>query len=87
MIKKANIGNTHEVTELAQELRTIIEKEIRPLEDGIMRARARNHEYDGAADRLLPRLSERNDIIRLNTLKWVIQEIEKLENKRSIASR
>jgi hypothetical protein len=35
-----------------------------------------------AVGRLLSRLSERNDIIRVNTLKWVLEVIEKLEDKK-----
>jgi hypothetical protein len=34
-----------------------------------------------AADRLLSRIADRNDIIRINTLRWVLEVIEKLEQK------
>lgn len=62
------------VAELVQKLRSILEEEIQALEDGIMQDRALN---DEAMGRLLSRLSKRNDIIRINTLKWVLEEIEK----------
>jgi hypothetical protein len=33
-------------------------------------------------DRLLSRIADRNDIIRINTLRWVLEVIEKLEHER-----
>jgi hypothetical protein len=41
----------------------------------------KNHAHEGEmTDRLLSRLSERNDIIRINTPEWVLKIIAKLEN-------
>jgi hypothetical protein len=33
-------------------------------------------------ERLLSRIADRNDIIRINTLRWVLEVIEKLEHER-----
>jgi hypothetical protein len=41
----------------------------------------KNHTHEGEiTDRLLSRLADRNDIIRINTLEWVLKIIAKLEN-------
>ena len=42
----------------------------------------KNHIHEGeATDRLLSRIADRNDIMRINTLEWVLKIIAKLENK------
>jgi hypothetical protein len=41
----------------------------------------KNHAHRGEiTDRLLSRLADRNDIIRINTLEWVLKIIAKLES-------
>jgi len=42
----------------------------------------KNHAQEGdTIDRLLSRLADRNDIIRINTIEWVLKIIAKLENQ------
>ena len=43
----------------------------------------KNHTQEGnnATDRLLSRIADRNDIIRINTIEWVLKIIAKLENQ------
>jgi hypothetical protein len=42
----------------------------------------KNHTQEGdATDRLLSRLADRNDIIRINTIEWVLKIISNLENQ------
>ena len=43
----------------------------------------KSHAQEGnnATDRLLSRISDRNDIIRINTIEWVLKIIAKLENQ------
>jgi hypothetical protein len=41
----------------------------------------KNHANEGEiTDRLLSRLADRNDIIRINTMEWVLKIIARLEN-------
>jgi hypothetical protein len=64
-----------------KELKSILQKEIQDLETNLMK----NHAHEGEiTDRLLSRLAERNDIIRINTLEWVLKIIAKLENSCSM---
>jgi hypothetical protein len=42
----------------------------------------KNHAQEGdATNRLLSRIADRNDIIRINTIEWVLKIISKLENQ------
>ena len=43
----------------------------------------KNHAQEGnnATDRLLSRIADRNDIIRINTIEWVLKIISNLENQ------
>ena len=60
-----------------EELKIILQKEIQNLKTNLMK----NHIHeDEATDRLLSRIADRNDIIRINTLEWVLKIIVKLEN-------
>lgn len=60
-----------------EELKIILQKEIQDLKTNLMK----NHIHKGeATDRLLSRIADRNDIIRINTLEWVLKIIVKLEN-------
>ena len=61
-----------------EELRSILQNEIQNLKINLMK----NHAQEGnATDRLLSRLADRNDIIRINTIEWVLKIIAKLENQ------
>ena len=41
----------------------------------------KSHIHEGEmTDRLLSRLADRNDMIRINTLEWVLKIIARLEN-------
>jgi hypothetical protein len=60
-----------------EELKTIMQKEIQDLKTTLIK----NHIQEGEiTDRLLSRIADRNDIIRINTLEWVLKIIAKLEN-------
>jgi hypothetical protein len=64
--------------QLEEELKSILKKEIYDLKANLMK----NHIQEGEiTDRLLSRLADRNDIIRINTLEWVLRIIAKLENR------
>ena len=52
-----------------EELKTILQKEVQDLKTSLMK----NHINEGeATDRLLSRIADRNDVIRINTLEWVL---------------
>ncbi len=56
----------------------ILQKEVQDLKTSLMK----NHINEGeATDRLLSRIADRNDIMRINTLEWVLKIIAKLENR------
>ena len=59
-----------------EELKSILKNELQNLETNLMKNRAQEGD---AADRLLSRLTDRNDIIRINTLEWVLKIIAELE--------
>jgi hypothetical protein len=60
-----------------EELKWILRNEIQDLRTNLMK----NHAHRGEiTDRLLSRLADRNDIIRINTLEWVLKIIAKLES-------
>jgi hypothetical protein len=61
-----------------EELKSILQNELQNLKTSLMKNRAQ--EVD-ATDRLLSRLTDRNDIIRINTIEWVLKIIAKLENR------
>jgi hypothetical protein len=61
-----------------EELKMILQKEVQDLKTSLMK----NHINEGeATDRLLSRIADRNDIMRINTLEWVLKIIAKLENR------
>ena len=61
-----------------EELKSILRNELQDLKTNLMK----NHAQEGnATDRLLSRLADRNDIIRINTIEWVLKIIAKLENQ------
>jgi hypothetical protein len=60
-----------------EELKSILQNELQDLKTNLMKNRAQEGD---ATDRLLSRLTDRNDIIRINTIEWVLKIIAKLEN-------
>jgi hypothetical protein len=61
-----------------EELKMILQKEVQDLKTSLMK----NHINEGeATDRLLSRIADRNDIMRINTLEWVLKIIAKLDNR------
>jgi hypothetical protein len=67
------------VTELLLDnLKIILQQEIRDLQ---LNLEEKKYKGRDATDRLLSRIADRNDIIRINTLRWVLEVIDKLEQK------
>jgi hypothetical protein len=64
---------------LLDDLKMVLQQEIRDLQRNFQEKRYKSGE---AEDRLLSRIADRNDIIRINTLRWVLEVIEKLEHER-----
>jgi hypothetical protein len=64
---------------LLDELKMILQQEIRDLQRNLQEKRYKSGD---ATYRLLSRITDRNDIIRINTLRWVLEVIEKLEHER-----
>ena len=56
----------------------ILQQEIRDLQRNLQEKR---YKISDATDRLLSRMADRNDIIRINTLQWVLEVIEKQEHE------
>jgi hypothetical protein len=59
-------------------LKMILQQEIHDLQSNLQ---GKKYKSGDATDRLLSRIADRNDIIRINTLRWVLEVIEKLEQK------
>ena len=59
-------------------LKIILQQEILTLQNTL---KEQKYKSGDATDRLLSRIADRNDIIRINTLQWVLEVIEKLENQ------
>jgi hypothetical protein len=64
---------------LLDDLKMILQQEIRDLQRNLQEKRYKSSD---ATDRLLSRIADRKDIIRINTLRWILQVIEKLEHER-----
>ena len=62
-------------------LKMILQQEILNLQSNLEEKKYKGAGGD-ATDRLLSRIADRNDIIRINTLRWVLEVIEKLEHER-----
>ena len=60
-------------------LKMILQQEILNLQHNLQE---KKYNSGDATDRLLSRIADRNDIIRINTLRWVLEVIEKLEYER-----
>jgi hypothetical protein len=60
-------------------LKMILQQEILNLQSNLQEKKYKNG--NDATDRLLSRIADRNDIIRINTLRWVLEIIEKLEHE------
>ena len=56
----------------------MLQNELQDLKTNLMKNRTQEGD---ATDRLLSRLTDRNDIIRINTIEWVLKVIAKLENQ------
>jgi hypothetical protein len=59
-------------------LKMILQQEIRDLQNNLQE---KKYKSGDATDRLLSRIADRNDIIRINTLRWVLEVIDKLEKR------
>ena len=59
-------------------LKMILQQEILDLQLNLQEKKYKSGS-DDPTDRLLSRIADRNDIIRINTLRWVLEVIEKLE--------
>jgi hypothetical protein len=66
---------------LLDNLKMILQQEIRDLQHNLQEKKYKTSTSD-ATDRLLSRIADRNDIIRINTLQWVLEVIEKIECER-----
>jgi hypothetical protein len=62
-------------------LKMILQQEILDLQHSLQEKKYKSGGGD-PTDRLLSRIADRNDIIRINTLRWVLEVIEKLEHER-----
>ena len=62
-------------------LKMILQQEILDLQNNLQEKKYKSGSGD-PTDRLLSRIADRNDIIRINTLRWVLEVIEKLEHER-----
>ena len=64
-----------------EELKSILQRELQDLKANLIKS----HSQEGdATDRLLSRLADRNDIIRINTIEWVLKIIKKLEDHQAL---
>jgi hypothetical protein len=64
-----------------EELKFILQKEVQDLKTNLIKS----HSQEGdATDRLLSRLADSNDIIRINTIEWVLKIIKKLEDHQAL---
>jgi hypothetical protein len=61
-------------------LKIILQQEIINLQSNLQEKKYKSG--SDATERLLSRIADRNDIIRINTLRWVLEIIEKLEHER-----
>lgn len=67
---------------LLDNLKMILQQEIRDLQRSLQEKKYKSSGGgDDATDRLLSRIADRNDIIRINTLQWVLEVTEKLERE------
>jgi hypothetical protein len=62
-------------------LKMILQQEIINLQSNLQEKKYKSGGGD-ATERLLSRIADRNDLIRINTLRWVLEVIEKLEHER-----
>lgn len=60
-------------------LKMILQQEILDLQHNLQEKKYKSGGGGDPTDRLLSRIADRNDIIRINTLRWVLEVIEKLE--------
>jgi hypothetical protein len=64
-----------------EELKSILQRELQDLKTNLIKS----HSQEGdATDHLLSRLADRNDIIRINTIEWVLKIIKKIEDHQAV---
>ncbi|MDQ3873309.1 MAG: hypothetical protein M3258_06825 [Thermoproteota archaeon] len=61
-----------------QDLKVVLQQEILELQRSLQEKKCKSQD---ATDRLLSRIADRNDIIRINTLRWVLEIVEDLEHE------
>ena len=61
-----------------QDLKVVLQQEILELQRSLQEKKCKSQD---ATDRLLSRIADRNDIIRINTLRWVLEIVEELEHE------
>jgi hypothetical protein len=64
-----------------EELKSILQMELHHLKTNLLKYHSQE---DDATGRLLSRLADRNDIIRINTIEWVLKIITKLEKQQTL---
>jgi hypothetical protein len=67
-----------------RELKLILQKEIQDLKTNLAKTHTRRNEE--ITERPLSRLADHNDLMRINTLEWVLNIIAKLENCEDVSS-
>jgi len=61
-----------------EQLKSILQNEVEDLKINLLK----NHSQQGdATNRLLSRLADRNDVIRINTIEWVLKVFANLESR------
>jgi hypothetical protein len=76
MFARKHVTGGGEGTPEPNSLKMILQQEILNLQHNLQE---KKYKSGDATDRLLSRIADRNDIIRINTLRWVLEVIEKLE--------
>jgi hypothetical protein len=61
-----------------ENLKMILQQEILELQRSMQEKKYKSQD---ATDRVLSRIADRNDIIRINTLRWVLEIVEELEHE------
>jgi hypothetical protein len=64
-----------------EELKSILQRELQDLKTNLIKSRSQEGD---ATDRLLSRLADRNDIIRINTIEWVLKIIKEIEDHQAV---
>ena len=59
-------------------LKMVLQQEIINLQ---LNLQEKKYKSNDATERLLSRIADRNDIIRINTMRWVLEIIERVEHE------